>query len=253
MSSTLTLGLLGRKLGHSKSPELFEDFFKQCNLKGSYSLLEISRIEELPNLLESMPELNGFNVTVPYKVDIIPYLDHLDSLSMMTGAVNTVRVDRDKEGGVRLMGYNTDVTGFSDTLSRFRFGMEDEALVLGTGGAAKAVSTALSLKGIKHKHVSRQGAEGHLSYGNLTRHDVENAALIINATPAGMWPETESFPPFPFQWLSQRHVCYDLVYNPAVTSFMRRSAAHGAIVCNGLGMLVNQARQSWALWTGKRF
>ena len=246
---TILLGLIGRTLGHSFSARYFADKFERECIDGRYALFEMPKIENLQNLLVWMPGLRGFNVTIPYKEEIIPFLSEISDDAREIGAVNTVLV---KDG--KLIGYNTDWRGFRDSILTLlpKDNQIGKALVLGSGGAAKAVVYALRSIGIRPTVVSRNPeavdwAES-VGYDSLDADAMEAHRLVVNATPLGTWPNTETCPPVPYGLLTPEHICADLVYNPSTTEFMRRSAEQGATTANGYRMLVNQAELSWQIW-----
>jgi len=240
-------GLIGKKLGHSFSKKYFtEKFEREAIRDASYELYELPDARELTALLLQEPELVGLNVTVPYKQDVIPLLDDLDEVAAKIGAVNTIKISQGKTKG-----YNTDYIGFKTSLEEFYPQQEQEqgqALVLGTGGAAKAVWAALHALQIPYMAVSRAPGAGELSYGQLTPELLQVYNLIINTTPVGMHPHTEAAPPLPYEALTAAHYLYDLVYNPEETQFLKNGAAAGAKTCNGLGMLYRQADAAWDIW-----
>lgn len=234
-------GLIGKRLGHSFSASYFAKKFHREGLNCEYRNFEIPEIEALPCLLGCEPDLRGFNVTIPYKEAIIPYLDSLTDEAREVGAVNTVRID-----GGRLIGHNTDLAGFDCSLSELLGGERPKsALVLGTGGASKAVCAALRRRGIRHYIISRTRG---MRYCDLTPEFVRDTLLIINTTPLGMWPDVDSKPELPYEAIRESHRCFDLVYNPAETAFMAEACRHGARVCNGLKMLHIQAEIAWNFW-----
>lgn len=242
-------GLIGYPLGHSFSQRYFtERFLNEAISDCLYELYPLERIEDLPKLLAANPLLEGLNVTVPYKEAVLPYLDAIDPLAARVGAVNTIRI-RPGEG---LCGYNTDVQGFRYALERFlkRCGREvDAALILGSGGASKAVAVALKDLGISCKVVSRTPAETQLSYEQLhTETWLESHLLLIQATPLGMHPDTNSCPDLPWEKIDVRHLAFDLVYNPEKSVFLANSEARGACIENGLAMLYAQADLAWEIW-----
>ena len=212
-----------------------------------YSLFPLPSIEEFPCLLESHPLLCGLNVTIPYKEEVIKYLDSVSEEAREIGAVNVIRIE-EKAGKKFLLGYNSDYEGFMHTLPELLPRHVDSALILGTGGAAKAIKYALGKLDIKASFVSRRPDAGDFTYEELDENIMKDNLLIVNATPAGMSPDIDSFPPIPYHLLSYRHLCYDLVYNPEVTQFMLLSAKHGAAVKNGYGMLIEQAKAAARIW-----
>ena len=242
-------GLIGYPLGHSFSAKYFAGKFKRENLEEQYCLFPLKRIEELDSLISENIGLKGLNVTIPYKELVIPYLDELSPDASAIGAVNVIRVFKSNNGEKPcLRGYNTDWEGFSLSLSSLLTGNEKKALVLGTGGASKAVVYALSKLGIKSQLVSRKKRDGVQTYEDLNKSIIEDNLLIINTTPLGMFPNTQSAPMIPYEYLTSRHICYDLVYNPLETEFLKRCAAMGATTKNGLKMLHLQADLSWKIW-----
>lgn len=238
-------GLIGKKLSHSFSKKYFTEKFEREGIQDTiYELYELPDAQELTALLQREPELVGLNVTVPYKQDVLPLLDEIDQAATKIGAVNTIRIS-----GGKLKGYNTDYIGFKDSLEEFYPQQaRGQALVLGTGGAAKAVWAALNALQIPYMAVSRTPDSDELSYEQLTPALLQNYNLIINTTPIGMHPHTEAAPPLPYGALSAGHYLYDLVYNPEETQFLKKGAAAGAQTCNGLGMLYRQADAAWEIW-----
>ncbi len=242
-------GLIGYPLSHSFSKRYFNEKFRRESLEGYYyELFPLREIGEFPVLISAHPHLRGLNVTIPYKQQVIPYLDELAGSASEVGAVNTIKIS-----GGKLTGYNTDVAGFELSLLGF---LEDNgataaglnALVLGTGGAAKAVAYTLKKMDIPFRLVSRRKEAGRLTYPELNETLVQKHRLIINTTPLGMSPEAGTYPDIPFQYLGRQHLLYDLVYNPETTEFMARGRQQGAAVCNGLKMLHLQAEKAWEIW-----
>lgn len=242
-------GLIGYPLSHSFSKKYFSEKFGREGISDAcYELFPLPRIEGLPKLLEHYPNLAGLNVTIPYKQAVLPYLDEVAPSASAIGAVNTIHLASDK-----LKGYNTDVVGFETSLRSWleeaRGGWEDmRALVLGTGGAAKAVAFVLAQMGIPMQWVSRSPAANQLSYAQVVPEVLAAHQLIINTTPLGMAPKTAGKPDLPYGALSENHFLYDLVYNPAVTAFMEAGQAQGAKAKNGLEMLHGQAAAAWSIW-----
>lgn len=252
------LGLIGYPLGHSFSAAYFNDKFHREGIRGRYRLYPIPRISELPHLISEHRELIGLNVTIPYKESVIEYVDTLSDAARAIGAVNVIGIDRRAERPL-LKGYNSDWSGFKSSVEPFLTPGMTHALILGTGGAAKAINYALRQFGIIPTYVSRNPQrastehqtcmETHcIAYDELTRSVVERNLLIVNATPVGMYPDTEASPEFPYEYLSDRHLCYDLIYNPETTGFMRDAGRYGARVKNGLEMLHRQADRAWEIW-----
>ena len=236
-------GLVGYPLGHSFSKSYFTEFFRRENLPDcSYENFAIESIRQIERVV-STPELCGFNVTIPYKQQIIPYLDSLSSEAEAIGAVNCVKVL-----GGKLHGYNTDCYGFRLSLLDLIGENRPAALVLGSGGASKAVGYALRQLGIEYRLVSRTPDSQSLSYDALDEETMRSHRLIINTTPLGMYPDTNSAPQIPYGLIGKGHYMYDLVYNPAQTLFMARGAERGAETMNGAKMLRLQAEKSWEIW-----
>jgi len=247
-------GLIGFPLTHSFSKRYFSDkFLREGILNCSYDLYEIPTLEDLPSLLKKNPDLRGLNVTIPYKQDVIPFLDDLDDASAeRIGAVNTIKIFAD--GSTK--GFNTDYYGFRQSISEWMDRRGEaccnfKALVLGNGGAAQAVKTALEDMKTEYIVVSRQKSGDSITYEELTQEIMESHRLIINTTPLGTFPNLETCPEIPYQYISKAHFLYDLVYNPTTTLFMKNGAAQGAAVHNGLKMLEMQAEKAWDIWTSE--
>ena len=245
-------GLIGYPLGHSFSAKYFGEKFAREGIEADYRLYEIASAEDKATI-EAVRRLDGFNVTSPYKEAIIPYLDGLDETARAVGAVNVV-----KREGKRWTGYNTDCVGFREDLLSFEpltIGSV-RALVLGTGGAAKAVAYALRQLGVPYTVVSRAPAARTLEgaviagYEAIDEAMMEGHRLIVNCTPLGMGAQKEACAPIPYQWIGSGHFLYDCIYNPAETEFLRRGRERGALTRNGLGMLVAQAEAAWRIWEG---
>lgn len=242
-------GLLGFPLGHSFSANFFNEKFRREGIDAEYRNFELPDIGDFMELVSEHPELRGLNVTIPYKKQIIPYLTKLSDQAHEIGAVNTVRLTYGPDRMLTsLEGYNTDAPAFARTLAPLLPQEPISALVLGSGGASRAVCAALNWLGVKFTIVSRTPAEGQLSYSRLTPEIIAANRVIVNTTPLGMYPHTEECPPLPYELLTPDHICYDLVYNPAETLFMKNAAAKGATTCNGLAMLHLQALLAWQIW-----
>lgn len=242
-------GLIGFPLGHSYSADFFNAKFKTEQIDAAYNLFPLKSLSELKDLLSLHPNLMGLNVTSPYKIDVMRYLDEIDEEAELTGAVNTIKIERRRFHRTHLIGYNTDVIGFSDSLELIRKPWHTRALVLGSGGAALAVMRALKKMGIAHDQVSRHPEDHNVySYSDLTNDLISNSKLIINATPVGMYPHIDQAPSIPYEAIGSEHLCYDLIYNPEETVFMHRARMQGAMVQNGLEMLLIQALCSWRIW-----
>ncbi|MGI4862948.1 MAG: shikimate dehydrogenase family protein [Janthinobacterium lividum] len=242
-----TFGLIGESLSHSFSQTYFTQKFYRLGLDDChYELFELASAHELPALLARQPYLAGLNVTIPYKEQIWPYLTDVASSAARVGAVNVIEIRPDGS----LIGHNTDYVGFRESLRPFYLarGPEARALVLGTGGAAKAVGVALRELGIAYWLVSRDALGPHLTYAELTPEVVAAHPLIINTTPLGTYPNITTCPPFPYAALTPQHYLYDLVYNPGETLFLQKGREAGAHTKNGFDMLERQAEAAWAIW-----
>lgn len=242
-------GLIGYPLGHSFSKDFFNKKFEAENINARYINFEIPRIEDIEGLLGNAANIYGLNVTIPYKEKVIPYLDSLDEDAQAIGAVNVVRFMRNSRGEVTgLRGYNSDVIGFCDSIRALLKPWHKKALVLGTGGAAKAVHYGLLKLGVAPTYVSRTPGHNRLTYHDLTPEVMAEHTVIVNTTPLGMYPNIDACPDIPYGQLTHRHLCYDVLYNPDTTLFMQKSAAQGACVKNGLEMLLMQAFAAWNIW-----
>ena len=237
-------GLIGHPLKHSQSRFYFNEKFEHEGLDCRYQHFDLKSIEEIHEVMETYPDLCGFNVTIPYKEAIIPLLDEIDPTAKEVGAVNVVTIQNG-----RLKGYNTDVYGFSQLLERALKGKEVEhALVLGTGGASKAVRYVLKQKNIPFSTVSRSPEKGDYTYETLTDEILRQNHLIINTTPLGMAPKFDDFPDLHYQALSNKHILIDLIYNPKETAFMELGRTWGAKVYNGWQMFEEQAKKTWEIF-----
>lgn len=240
-------GLIGNPLGHSFSADFFNDKFKKEGINESYKLFPLENIELLPSLLEKYPDLKGLNVTIPYKRDVLQYLDSLSDAAKEIGAVNVIKIIRDKET-VKLIGYNSDAVGFRKTIEPLLKPYMKRALVLGTGGASKAVIYVLKSLGLEVISVSRKRTESSISYSDISPELLTTCFVIVNTTPLGMWPKVDEAPDIPYSALTEKYLLYDLVYNPQITEFMKKGALRGATVKNGLDMLHEQAIEAWRIW-----
>ena len=244
-------GLIGKPLSHSWSQRYFTEKFKREGSKDHrYDPFELERIEDLRPLITATPGLRGLNVTIPYKEAVMPLLDEVDPLAAAVGAVNTIAI---KDG--RLIGHNTDVHGFRDLLLPMLPSLIDprsdvrlRALVLGSGGASRAVGYVLREQAIRFRVVSRSRDRGDLTWDLVDRISVGVCRLIINTTPLGMFPDVDEAPPLPYGAIGPKHALIDLIYNPAETLFLQRGRENGAQVINGLKMLEAQAEASWRIW-----
>ncbi len=245
-----TYGLIGYPLSHSFSKRFFTAYFEQESIDAEYLNFEISNISLLPGVIREHPGLIGFNVTIPYKEAIIPFLDSCDPNAAAIRAVNTVKIERTR-GETKLKGFNTDLIGFRNSITPLLKPHHKKALVLGTGGASKAVMTTLAGLSIQAQLVSREiRKDGTITYAQLTEQMLEEYTVIVNTTPLGTFPKTEEFPEILYEYLSERHILYDLVYNPAVSQFLQKGADHGTTIKNGLEMLELQALAAWEIWKG---
>ncbi len=242
-------GLIGYPLGHSFSAQYFTEKFLREGLDECYKLFPIKDINSLSELVDGNKTLNGLNVTLPYKQAVIPFLDKISGDASEIGAVNVIRISRSENAaGTHLSGYNTDWKGFIESLEPMLHPDVKKALILGSGGASKAVAYGLKKRGIMPLVVSRSKNNGDMTYDDIDKTIMSEHLLIVNTTPLGMFPETETYPAIPYHLLTTDHICYDLVYNPEQTEFMRKSAVMGAEVKNGLEMLHIQAELSWKIW-----
>ena len=241
-------GLIGFPLGHSFSKQYFTDKFAREGIDAEYKNFEIPSIGMLPQILKENRDLCGLNVTIPYKRAVIPYLDKISEKAKEIGAVNVIRVTRNESGRPVLEGFNSDAIGFRDSIAPLLSPSKHNALIIGTGGASHAICRALSELGVRWSHVSRKRNEGVYCYEDLTIDIIRDHDIIINCSPVGMFPHVDEAPNIPYEGITSRHLLYDLIYNPEVTEFMKRGAAQGAIVKNGLEMLHLQAEASWEIW-----
>ncbi len=242
-------GLIGFPLGHSFSQNFFNQKFEAENIDAHYVNFEIPKIEDIAAIVNSNHNLSGFNVTIPYKEKIIGYLDAVDPVAKKIGAVNVVKIYNQPDGSRSLKGYNSDVVGFSDSLRPLLVeGLHRQALILGTGGAAKAVAHALDSMGITYTLVSRTANPGVITYDDITPELLREHLLVVNCTPVGMYPNVNECPALPYEAITSDHIFYDLLYNPDRTLFMKKAAEAGATVKNGLEMLLLQAFVAWNIW-----
>jgi shikimate dehydrogenase len=240
-------GLIGSTVSHSFSKNYFDEKFFQEGLRDyHYDLYPLPSIDALPALLKEMPELVGLNVTIPYKEQVMKYLSEIDPAAKDIGAVNVIKISDGK-----LRGFNTDSDAFRETIEKwFPNTPGSQALILGTGGSAKAVQVALKKLRIPFKLVSRERGQGDFTYADLGKKSkvLTDFNLIINTTPLGMSPNTNAFPPIDYEMLGANHFIYDLIYNPARTLFLQKAEMHGCTIKNGLEMLHVQAEKSWKIW-----
>ena len=260
-----TFGLIGYPLTHSFSQKYFTEKFRKEKIDAEYLNFPISSIDQFPALIEANPNLEGLSITIPYKTEIIKYLDELDETARVVGAVNCIKIGTRDKGiqgagdkgqgtrGVWLKGFNTDVYGFSQSIKPFLENTHQRALILGTGGASKAVDHVLKQIGLDTYKVSRKKTSGikQFSYEEITKYVLDSFTLIVNTTPLGTFPNVNEFPPIPYEHLSSKHLLFDLVYNPEETMFMKKGKEAGATVINGLSMLHLQADEAWRIFSLK--
>lgn len=245
-------GLIGYPLSHSFSEKYFIEKFKKEKLNScTYKLFPLHFISELPILLSAYPELKGLNVTIPYKEQVMAFMDELDQTAIEAQAVNTITIRHSvEENKYHLKGYNTDMFGFRESIRPILRNNHQQALILGTGGAAKAVAAVLKSMNINYLFVSRQPKAGEVSYAELNETAIQNFPFIINCTPAGMQSQDVFCPPIPYEFITEKNFLYDLIYNPEETEFLKRGKQRGALVKNGLEMLHLQAEKAWQIWQG---
>lgn len=240
------LGLLGKNISYSFSRTYFKNKFENENINNiSYENFDIENIDLFPSIIKNTKGLKGLNVTIPYKEQVIPYLDKINKKAKAIGAVNTIRIT--KKG--KLVGYNTDCYGFKNTLKPFIKENHKKALILGTGGASKAIAYSLNEMGISYQYVSRKLSDGiGFSYETLTEDDIVDNQIIINSTPLGTFPNIEECPNIPYHAISEKHILFDLIYNPEETRFLQQGKLNKATTINGLNMLRLQAEKAWSIW-----
>ena len=238
-------GLIGKDIDYSFSRSYFNEKFKNEGLNHNYVNFDIDSIDEFSNIISSTKNLKGLNVTIPYKEAVIPYLDKLHKTAKKIGAVNTIKIT--KKG--KLIGYNTDYFGFEKSIEPLIKKHHKKALILGTGGASKAIAYALERLNIKHQFVSRsQSKKNVISYDSLTENDIKSHQIIINCTPLGTYPKTNECPDILYDAIDNTHLVFDLIYNPEETKFLTIAKIKGASICNGSKMLELQAEKAWNIW-----
>lgn len=238
-------GLIGKNIDYSFSRAYFTEKFTSENLEHSYQNFDIQSIDEFPEIIKNTNNLNGLNVTIPYKEQVIPYLNKLNKKAKTIGAVNTIKIT--KKG--KLIGYNTDYYGFKKAIEPYLKKHHKRALILGTGGASKAIAYALERLGISYNYVSRTISEkASLSYDTLTKSDIQSHQIVVNCTPLGTHPKTNNCPEIPYEAISDKHLLFDLIYNPEETKFLNLGKLKGATICNGYKMLELQAEKAWSIW-----
>lgn len=242
-------GLIGYPLKHSFSVGYFNEKFTTEGIKAEYLNFEIPQISDFEEIIDENPELRGLNVTIPYKEQVIPFLTELDPEAAKIGAVNVIKIIREKSGKIRLVGYNSDIIGFSESIEPLLQAHHQRALILGTGGSSKAVYHGLKKLGIESRFVSREPESDEMfSYDDLNEEVMKHYTVIVNCTPVGLFPNVDACPDIPYHLLTPDHLLYDLLYNPNVTLFMKKGQAQGAAVKNGLEMLLLQAFAAWKIW-----
>ena len=242
-------GLIGYPLGHSFSKDFFNQKFSSENIDAEYVNFEIKDINELKHILRENPDLHGLNVTLPHKMNVIPLLDSITDNARNIGAVNVIKFKRGGLfGKLQLEGHNSDITGFIKSIEPLLNETHRKALILGTGGASKAIYHGLKQLGIDSTFVSRTQHDSGITYDEITQNTMENHTVIVNTTPLGMYPKTNACPDIPYEYITPNHILYDLLYNPDETLFMKKGKEKGAIVKNGLEMLLLQAFTSWEIW-----
>ncbi|WP_396192820.1 shikimate dehydrogenase family protein [Flavobacterium sp.] len=238
-------GLIGKNIAYSFSKKYFTEKFSSDLFDDfTYENFDIESINDFPEILKNNPDLKGLNVTIPYKEAIIPFLDTLSDKAFKIGAVNVIRFT--KKGNLK--GYNSDWYGFKQSLEPLLQPHHKRALILGTGGAAKAVAFALAQLGIFYTFVSREATENAIDYDRINVTTFDNFQIIINCTPLGTSPNVKEFPPIPYQFFTDKHIAFDLIYNPEETQFLKKAKKNGAVTKNGYEMLVFQAEKAWKIW-----
>lgn len=236
-------GLIGKNISYSFSRKFFQEKFNHLQIDATYENFDLQHIEELKLVLQKNKSLNGLNVTIPYKESILPFLDELSPEAQQIQAVNTIKISNNQ-----LIGYNTDAFGFMKSLFPILEKQHTHALILGTGGASKAVANALKSMGIEYRFVSRNPQQQDLAYADLDETIIQEHQLIINCTPVGTHPKVKESPALPYQFLESSHLLYDLVYNPPITEFLAKGKIRGCSIYNGKKMLEYQAERAWQIW-----
>lgn len=243
-----TYGLIGYPLKHSFSYRFFGEKFSKEKIDAQYLNFEIAHIERLTDIIKEYTKLQGLNVTIPYKEQVISFLDELDPTAAAIGAINVIKITRDGEK-IYLKGFNSDYIGFRNSISPLIIPeIHRKALILGTGGASKAVEYGLNDLGLETQYVSRSPKEGIITYNELSQEIIEEHTVIVNASPVGTFPNIEEYPDIPYQFISKNHLLYDLVYNPPITKFLDLGKRQGARIKNGEEMLELQAIAAWHIW-----
>lgn len=243
-------GLIGYPLKHSFSVGYFNEKFVSEKIDAAYINFEIPSIKDFSDILTMNPQLKGLNVTIPYKEQVIPYLDELSANAKAIGAVNVIKFVREKGKKLKLIGYNSDILGFKQSIAPLLEEHHRKALILGTGGSSKAVFHGLQQLGVASVFVSRSPGKG-LLYEEITPDVMREYSVIVNCTPVGMYPSIDTAPNIPYELVTKKHLLYDLLYNPDETLFLKWGKERGAVVKNGLEMLLLQAFESWNFWQSK--
>lgn len=244
MMTTKKYGLVGKDIDYSFSKQYFTQKFEKESNECSYQNFDIPDIIHFPEIIRNEKNLCGLNITIPYKEKIFPYLDKLSVKAQKIGAVNCIRFTKKS----KIKGYNTDCYGFKKSLKPLLKRHHTKALILGTGGASKAVAYVLKNLNIEYLYVSRNPQKNILGYEEINAKIINNHTIIINCTPLGTYPDIENFPPLPYQYLNQNHIAFDLIYNPEKTQFLQKASENGATIKNGYEMLVYQAEKAWEIW-----
>lgn len=237
-------GLVGRNISYSFSRSYFKKKFNELGLTHHvYENFDLQEISEFPAILRTTENIKGLNVTIPYKEEIIPFLDEIDESANMIGAVNTIKISKDG-----LKGFNTDAYGFQKSIEPLLQDHHRKALILGTGGASKAIAFVLNRLGIEYSYVSRSGKKNGFTYEALNVDVIKEHTLIINCSPVGTFPNIDEKPALPYGEIGRQHLLFDLIYNPSETAYLKAGKANGATICNGLRMLELQAEKAWEIW-----
>jgi shikimate dehydrogenase len=242
-------GLIGHPLSHSFSSQYFANKFEAEGIEAEYHNFDIESLDQLEDILRAEPDLVGLNVTIPYKTSILPHLDEIASCASSIQSVNTICVNR-MSSGWSLTGANTDVIGFKESIEPFVSG-HSQALILGTGGVAKAAVHVLEELGLDCNSVSRSPDEGDFTYDDLAADDIGEHSILVNCTPLGMYPQINDAPDIPYDSITPKHILYDVIYNPSETVFLKNGSIRGAKTINGLKMLERQAEESWRIWNNE--
>lgn len=241
-------GLIGYPLGHSFSRKYFSEKFIRENIRGcSYDNYPLKSLDIFPDLVSADPEICGLNVTIPYKTEILKYIDETGPGIEEIGAVNVLKIKR-IENKIKIFGYNSDVTGIRESVIPYLKGNVKKALILGTGGASRAVRYVLAEMGLKITLVSRSEKQGCITYRQISPEIIQQADIVVNTTPLGMYPDINTAPDIDYGLLNEKHILFDLVYNPEMTRFLKMGQERGCRIIKGMPMLISQAERSWEIW-----